>query len=503
VLLARYGQLERARDALLQSVRARPLAETWHNLSVVHARLGEIELAQLARREAERAVQSSRRDEADMRSSRTGGPIRWVDPSEFAAAAPGWGPDAADVEWRPAAAETPPRRLPSGRLGGCPAAPPRPYKPAGPGVVALASDRCAAEPSLPADDSVRLCQACVPVIYGVDCESCGRCGEARWNAGQPLPWEVFAHGEYVGPHRLQHVPEYHLRVDDRLEFIYRLTREESPEAYQLNVGDEIRIESMADPAIERTLAILPDGMIALQLLGQVRAARRTVAQLQQDLEEKYKKYYKVPAITVTPVKVDTKLEDLRAAIDSRFGFGGQSRQTRVTPEGAVQLTGIGSVPAQGLTLAELKREIDERYAELVAGIEVTPVLLERAPRYVYVIGEVQNSGRYDLTGPTTVMQAIAMAGGWRNGGNLREVVVFRRAEDWRLIATKLDIRGALLGKRPCPADELWVRDSDIVLVPKSALMLADDFIDLVFTRGIYGVFPFQGATINFSKLSTL
>ena len=41
----------------------------------------------------------------------------------------------------------------------------------------------------------------------------------------------------------------------------------------------------------------------------------------------------------------------------------------------------------------------------IEGFEVTPVLLTRAPRYVYVLGEVARPGRYDLQGPTTVMQA--------------------------------------------------------------------------------------------------
>jgi polysaccharide export outer membrane protein len=147
------------------------------------------------------------------------------------------------------------------------------------------------------------------------------------------------------------------------------------------------------------------------------------------------------------------------------------------------------VPAQGLTLGELKREIDERYAVIVDGIEVTPILLERAPRYIFVVGEVRTPGRFVLEGPTTVMQAIALAGGWNVGANLRQVVVFRRTEDWRLIATKLRIQRPLLGKAPCPADEIWLRDSDLVVVPKSSILQANDLIELIFTRGIYGVLP--------------
>ena len=91
------------------------------------------------------------------------------------------------------------------------------------------------------------------------------------------------------------------------------------------------------------------------------------------------------------------------------------------------------------------------------------------------------------------MQAIAMAGGWNVGANLREVVVFRRADDWRLIATKLDVRGALYGKRPIPADEIWLRDSDLVVIPKHPILQMDDFVNLVFTRGIYGVLPFNAS----------
>ena len=289
-----------------------------------------------------------------------------------------------------------------------------------------------------------------------------------------------------------------------LEFVYRLTREESNQPYELNVGDRIRVESMNDPTLDRELVVQPDGMITLRMLGQVRAARRTVEELRGELEERYTKYYKVPAITVTPVQVNTRLEDLRAAIDSHCGqTGGQTQRARVAPDGTIQLLAIGSVPAQGLTLDELKQEVDERYAQIVDGIGVTPRLLQRAARYVYVLGEVRQPGRFTLEAPTTAMQAIALAGGWNNGGKLRQIVVFRRTEDWRLIATKLDLHSALLGKCACPADEIWLRDSDIVLVPKSHLLRSDDIIDLVFARGIFGLLPGRTVPVDFHRLSSM
>jgi polysaccharide export outer membrane protein len=283
---------------------------------------------------------------------------------------------------------------------------------------------------------------------------------------------------------------------------YRLTRDETPTPYRLNVGDEIQVESFTDSNINRNLLIQPDGTITLALLGQVHAANLTVTQLRDSLEKLYTKYYKIPAITVTPLKVNTKLDDLRAVIDRRAGIGGQSQFVRVTPEGTISLPAIGTVPAQGLTLPELQTELNERYREVVEGIQIIPILSERAPRYVFVLGEVNNPGRFELTGPTTAIQALSMAGSWRVGANLRQIVVFRRGDDWRLLATMINLEAALFGNQPCPPGEIWIDDSDIIIVPKSKILIADDFIDLVFTRGIYGVFP-MSTQISFIKASSL
>ena len=374
--------------------------------------------------------------------------------------------------------------------------------PAFPQAVEFAPSRAAVLPVTGPAGVPQLAEYTSCPRQGVACGDPCQCSFPTWNDERCLPWEVFAQGEYVGPARLAHLPEYRLRVDDVVEFVFRLTGEVTGRPYRINVGDTIRVESLTAENVDRDVLIQPDGTITLRQLGQVPAAGRTVDELRADLEERYSRWIRNPAITVTPLKFNTRLEELRATVDGRFGSGGQSRQARVTPEGTVQLPAIGSVPAQGLTLDELKAEIEYRYDQLVTGIEITPVLIERAPRFAYVVGEVPSPGRYVLEGPTTVLQAVALAGSWNIGAKLDHVVVLRRDDQWRLMATRLDLHDALFGREPCPPDEIWLRDSDVIIVPKRPIQWTGDLIEMFFTRGLYGVVPMQ-YSVNFSKLSSI
>lgn len=362
-------------------------------------------------------------------------------------------------------------------------------------------------------------------IWGVDSAAAGcRGGEVGWDARGMIPWQEFAQGEWVGHARTAQVPEYRLREGDVVAVYYRRTREELSRPYELEVGDRIRVESLTagggtgggSPTegaageattddLARELVIQPDGTITLPLLGQVRATRQTVPELTKDLEERYKQYFRVPSITVTPIQVNTKLEDLLQTVDSRAGIaGGLQIKVTVTPAGDIQLPGIQSVFVQGLTLAEVRQEVDARYDEAIPGVHVTLVLEKRSQRFVYVLGEVNQAGRFVMEAPTSANMALALAGGWRQGANLRQVVVFRRGPDWRLMATMLDLRGALYGRRPVPADDIWLNDSDVVLVTKTPIQQADELIDQVFTRGLYSVVPREVLwNVNFASGSSL
>jgi polysaccharide export outer membrane protein len=342
------------------------------------------------------------------------------------------------------------------------------------------------------------CQAC---MMGVDCAcTCG--GEARWNDMRPMDFNSYGPGGYAGPARLAHLSEYRLRPGDLMQVIYLITRRQKEGEYRLTPGDEVMIESLADPDIVRGdlttgLKIQPDGTITLRLIGQVHAAGLTVAQLREVLNTQYTKFFEDPAIDVTPIRTNTLAEDIRNAVGGQSGFNTQAVEVRVMPDGKIRLPGIGEVCVQGLTLSQMKREVNLRYEEIVVGLVTEPTLIQQAPHFVHVLGQVGTPSRVELQGPTTVLGAIASAGGHRPEGNLRQVVVLRRAEDWRLISTMLDLQGAVYGKRPTPADEIWVRDGDVIIVPDKPITRLNNWISQVFTDGIYRVFPVEVERVEF------
>jgi polysaccharide export outer membrane protein len=345
--------------------------------------------------------------------------------------------------------------------------------------------------------------ACPKCMKGVDCA--GNCGaESRWRDMRPMAFDAYGQGGYAGPARLAHLGQYRLRPGDQVQLIYLITRRQKSGAYKLTSGDEVMIESVTDVdltrgTLESGLQVQPDGTITVRLLGQVHAAGLSVEQLRDVLEDQYEEFYDEPAIDVTPVKTNTLAEDIRNAIGGQSGFNQQAITVTVMPDGKIRVPGIGEICVQGFSLNQLKREINLRYNEIVVGIDVEPILSQQAPHFVHVLGEVTTPTRVELDGPTTVLGAIASAGGNLVGANMRQVVIFRRAEDWRLISTMLDVQGAIYGKRPTPADEIWLRDGDVVIVPAKPITRFNNWAEQIFTNGLYRIFPLQLDRLTFAN----
>ena len=269
---------------------------------------------------------------------------------------------------------------------------------------------------------------------------CGVAGGDVWDQAGPIPWQAFGPGEYVGPARRSHVGDYHVRVDDVIEFVFRVTGQAVAEGYRLRVGDELDLA--CGDSDRQNLVVRPNGAMHVGQIGEVQAAGRSMSAVQHEMEIRLANATSErPCVTLLPRRLSHVFQDNGAGSWPEM----KSRTAQVSPAGDVQLPVVGSVAAQGLTLGELKREVEAAYRSAIGEVEVTPILAKRAERYVYVVGEVAQTGRYSLKGPTTLMQAITLAGGPARSADLKQVIVFRRDENWNLMATRINIACAMQG----------------------------------------------------------
>jgi polysaccharide biosynthesis/export protein len=102
-----------------------------------------------------------------------------------------------------------------------------------------------------------------------------------------------------------------------------------------------------------------------------------------------------------------------------------TRTVPVRPDGMISLPLLNDVRAAGLTPMELRDALTRRLAPFVPLPEVSVIVAEVRSCTVSVIGEVAKPGRYDLKGAVTVIDALALAGGFKEFASRSHIVVLR------------------------------------------------------------------------------
>jgi len=108
-----------------------------------------------------------------------------------------------------------------------------------------------------------------------------------------------------------------------------------------------------------------------------------------------------------------------------------------------------------------------------------------AEQRVFVDGEVMGSRFVELKGITTVMTAIAQAGGLRETARLSNVIVIRKDFDGKPAGTSLDLRSVIDGTDF--SQDIRLMPLDIVYVPKSNIARVDKFVDEYINKLIPGL----------------
>ncbi len=106
-----------------------------------------------------------------------------------------------------------------------------------------------------------------------------------------------------------------------------------------------------------------------------------------------------------------------------------SRVIPVRPDGFISMPMIGEVKAAGLTPVDLAEQIKGKLQAFVQDPKVTVIVREVNSTRVYLTGEVAHPGSYPLRGTVSLIQAVALAGGFSDFANRDRIVVIRPGKD--------------------------------------------------------------------------
>lgn len=147
----------------------------------------------------------------------------------------------------------------------------------------------------------------------------------------------------------------------------------------------------------------------------------------------------------------------------------------VQPDGFIQLKGLpNALRVQGLTVPEAKEKVTTAYSKILANPDVTVELKDFERPYFVVSGSVRNPGKFDYRGRISVMEAVAMAGGFDPSAKHSQILLMRRYSKDLVKVTMVDLRQVMKGKEL--SKDLDVQPGDTIFAPKSAFAKFAPFI---------------------------
>jgi polysaccharide biosynthesis/export protein len=140
-----------------------------------------------------------------------------------------------------------------------------------------------------------------------------------------------------------------------------------------------------------------------------------------------------------------------------------SRTMPVRPDGEISLPVIGEIQVAGLTTAQLQALIVSRLDPYIRNPQVNVIVQEIKSRTFNVMGKVNKPGSFDLTKPTRVLDAIALAGGFQEYAKQSRLYVLRPLPSGEQTMLPFNYKAVIKGKRP--TENVQIQSGDTVVVP--------------------------------------
>ena len=161
-----------------------------------------------------------------------------------------------------------------------------------------------------------------------------------------------------------------------------------------------------------------------------------------------------------------------------------NQSVTIQPDGYVGLQIVGDIKLGGLSLEEARAKIAQKAVVRLKDPEITLLLREFQKPYFVVSGEVGAAGRFEMRETVTALQAVMMAGGFKDSAKTTQVVVFRKLNE-----EMAEVRSINLGSIKKTSDlenDFDLRSGDIVYVPRNTFSKIERFMRLTSIAGIFG-----------------
>lgn len=140
-----------------------------------------------------------------------------------------------------------------------------------------------------------------------------------------------------------------------------------------------------------------------------------------------------------------------------------TRSLPVRSDGKISLPLVGEIQATGRTPLQLEMDIANRLRNYITVPEVTVIVEQINSKKYNIVGYVNHAGSFPLTNTTTVMDAIALAGGFRDFAKSKGVYVLRQNPDGTQTRFNFNYKEFIKGKNL--AQNIRVQPQDTIIIP--------------------------------------
>jgi polysaccharide export outer membrane protein len=140
-----------------------------------------------------------------------------------------------------------------------------------------------------------------------------------------------------------------------------------------------------------------------------------------------------------------------------------SRELAVRPDGKISMPLLHDIQAAGLTPMQLQEKLSTALGEFMPNPEVSVTVTDVRSYRISVLGEVVKPGVLQLKSDTTVLEAIALAGGFRDFASPSKIVILRKNGDGQ--TNKIPFNYNRVVKDNRAEGNVTLKSGDVVVVP--------------------------------------